>query len=132
MLLRHNIVFLFGSLAVGFLNYAYYPILGRILAPTSFGEIQVLTSFLSQIIIFLNVLGLVTVNIVATINASEQRDRLIMELERLAFFLSLLLLAASVIAGVPLQHFFHFSSALSFMLLALAIASTVPLTFRSA
>jgi O-antigen/teichoic acid export membrane protein len=130
--LRHNTVVFTGSLAIGFLNYLYYPVLGRLMAPSGFGEIQVLASLLAQIVIFLNVFGLLTVNIVANYNDARQRNRLIVELEKLALVISLVFLAASLVFGTLLQRFFHFGSSTPFALLTLAVAASVPLTFRSA
>ena len=130
--LRQNAVFFLGSLAVGFLNYLYYPVLGRLLPPDNFGEVQVLASLLAQIAIFLNVFGLLTVTITANDENVPRRNRLIMELEKLAVGLSGLLLLGSGIGCIALQRFFHFSSPAPFIILMCAVAATVPLTFRSA
>lgn len=130
--MRHNAVFFVGSLAVGALNYLYYPVLGRLLAPSSFGEVQTLFSLFAQIVIFLNVLGLVAINIVANYDDSVRGRRIILELEKLAIILSLAVLAAAALAGHALETFFHFGSAMPFAILALAIMVSVPLTFRSA
>jgi O-antigen/teichoic acid export membrane protein len=42
--LRQNAILFVGSLAVSVLNYAYYPVLGRLLKVEEFGEVQVLIS----------------------------------------------------------------------------------------
>ena len=130
--IRHNAVFFIGSLSVGALNYLYYPVLGRLMVPGSFGEVQVLASMLLQITIFLNVLGLITVNIVANYDNVQKRNRIIMELERLALAISAVLLLATVLGGMTLKHFFRFDSPIPFAILMLAIIATVPLTFRNA
>lgn len=129
---RYNAIFFVGSMAVGFLNYLFYPVLGRLLHPGSFGEVQALASLFAQIAIFLNVLGLITVNIVANYENAAVRNRVILELERLAVLIGLALLIIAVGAGGMLKHFFHFSSMWPFSALALAILVSVPLTFRSA
>ena len=59
--LRHNSVFFISAVAVGALNYLYYPIMGRLLNTAQFGEVQTLISLFLQIAIFLSVLGLVTI-----------------------------------------------------------------------
>jgi len=120
-----------GSVAVGALNYLYYPILGRLLTPAAFGEVQALVSFFLQLSIFLTVLGLVTVNIVANYRDDARRNDVIFELERVALVASLLLLGASALYRHQLQHFFQFGDSLPFVILALAIVVSVPFTFRS-
>lgn len=129
--LRHNMIFLFGALAIGGLNYLYYPIMGRMLAPGSFGEVQALFSMFAQITIFLNVLSLLTVNIVVNYSDNARRDRVILELEKLSVGISIVLLAATLLSATVLQDFFRFGSGLPFVMLALAVLISTPLTFRT-
>ena len=130
--LKHNAIFFFGSVAVGILNYAYYPILGRLMEPASFGEIQVLVSLFLQFTIFLNVLSLVTVAITVNYIDKVKADRMIFELEKLAAYLALGLLALSIIGGEFLRQQLRFESMLPFVALTLAMLVSIPLTFRSA
>lgn len=129
---RYNAILFIGSLAVGFLNYLYYPVLGRLLEPSSFGEVQTLFSLFAQIAILMNVFSLVTVNIVANYKDSPMSKQLILELEKIAVALSFIVLIATSIGSVALQNFFRFESAVPFILLATAIVVTVPLTLRNA
>jgi len=129
---RHNAVFFAGSVGVGALNYLYYPILGRMLSPAAFGEVQTLVSFFLQLTIFLTVLGLVTTNISANYENVEQRNRVIFDLERIALVVSFVLLAASVLASSQLQRFFRFDDSMPFVILVLAVVVSVPFTFRGA
>lgn len=130
--LKHNAIFFFGALVAGGLNYIFYPIVARLLNTDSFGEVQALFSLFAQINIFLNVLGLIAVNIVVNNAHSQQRDQLIAELEKLALLLGGLLLLASLLAGANLERFFHFTTMWPFVALGAAVLVTVPLTFRSA
>lgn len=130
--LRHNAIFFIGTLSIGVLNYLYYPVLGRMLAPNSFGEVQTLFSLFAQIVIFLSVLGLVTVNITTNYHDSTKGKLVILELEKLSIMVSIIILVVSVIAGDQLRQFFNFSSAVPFIILALALVASVPLTFRNA
>lgn len=130
--LKHNAIFFAGSVAVGALNYAYYPVLGRLMNPSAFGEIQVLVSLFLQFTIFLNVLSLITVTITVNYTDSEKAHRMIFELEKLASYVALGLLIFSIVAGGFLQHLLHFASPLPFVSLALAMLTSIPLTFRSA
>lgn len=130
--LKDNAVYLFGSIAVGAFNYLYYPVLGRLLAPSAFGEVQTLVSLFLQLGIFLSVLGLVTVNIVANYKDEAQRNALVLEFEKLAFVLSLGLLALTIIFQSKLQEFLQFESPWPFVILMLSLVATVPFTFRGA
>lgn len=129
---RHNAIFFFGSVAVGALNYLYYPILGRLLEPAVFGEVQALVSIFLQLTIFLNVLSMITVNIVSNYDDSQKANKVVSELEKLALLLSMALVVVVVIGMQPLQHFFKFESGLPFVALALAFVVSVPLAFRTA
>ena len=125
-------IYLVGSIAVGVLNYLYYPVLGRLLSPTAFGEVQTLVTLFLQISIFLSVLGLVTVNIVANYKDENMRNALVLEFEKLGFAVSVALLFVTVIFQSVLKHFLHFSSSLPFIILMVSIVTTVPFTFRGA
>jgi O-antigen/teichoic acid export membrane protein len=130
--LKHNAVFFFGSVAVGALNYIYYPILGRLLPPAAFGEIQVLVSLFLQFTIFLNVLTLITINIAVNYKDSAKAHRMMFELEKLSSYFALGILAFSIVAGEFLRSSLKFDSMLPFVALALAMTASIPLTFRSA
>lgn len=129
---RHNAILFVGSMSMGLLNYLYYPVLGRLLHPGSFGEVQTLASLFAQVAIFLSVLGLLTVNIVANYEDVDKRNLVIMELERLAALLAIVLLVVTLLADSTLKHFFHFASVWPFPVLVLAVLVSVPLTFRGA
>ena len=129
--LRHNAVFFLGSLVVGVLNYAYYPIIGRMMTPAAFGELQVLVSLFLQFTIFLNVLGMITINIVASHKKSEKAHRIIFEIEKVAAYVALAILAASIAFGEFFRQQLRFDSMLPFVALALALLISIPLTFRS-
>jgi O-antigen/teichoic acid export membrane protein len=130
--LRYNAIFFFGSVIVGVLNYIYYPILGRLMTPASFGEVQALVSLFIQFTIFLNVLSMITVTIITNYKDSDQAHRVIFELEKLALYLALGILLLSIIGGEFLRTSLHFESSLPFVALALAVVVSIPLTFRSA
>jgi O-antigen/teichoic acid export membrane protein len=129
--LRHNLIFLVGSIAVGALNYLFYPVLGRLLGPSSFGEVQVLISLFLQLTIFLTVLSLVTVNITANYRDKSSRNEVVYELEKVALIISLFVFFSTFILGEPIKQFLNFDSSWPFVLLALALVITVPFTFRS-
>ena len=74
--LRNNAIFFAGSVLVGALNYLYYPLIGRLVSPATFGEIQTLVSLFLQFTIFLNVLGMITVNIMANYSNKEKAHQM--------------------------------------------------------
>jgi len=129
--LKHNAIFFIGSVLVGALNYAYYPILGRLMSPAEFGEIQVLVSLFLQFTIFLNVLGMITINITANYDSTAKAHRMIYELEKLAVFIAVGILVISIVAGGFFAQALQFDSSTPFIALALALVVSIPLTFRS-
>ncbi len=130
--LRHNAIFFAGSMAIGALNYLYYPILGRMLAPAAFGEVQTIVTLFLQLAVFLGVIGNLTVNIVANHPGEKAAQRTMMELERLALIVSVICLAVTAIIAPQLRNFFQFKDTLPFIVLAVAMVISVPATFRSA
>lgn len=129
--LKHNAIFFVGSVAVGALNYAYYPVLGRLMSPADFGEIQVLVSLFLQFTIFLNVLGMITINITANYDSTAKAHRMIYELEKLSVLVAVVILLISIVAGSFFAHILQFDSPAPFIALALALLVSIPLTFRS-
>jgi len=130
--LRNNAVLFVGSILVGFGNYVYYPVLGRIMPPAPFGEVQALAALFTQLSLFLIVLGQVTVNIVANYDDEEKKQHILFELEKFAFMLSIGLSIVLAAFSWQLRSFFHFESALPFILLLFSLDISVPLAFRNA
>jgi O-antigen/teichoic acid export membrane protein len=128
--LRHNAIYFVAAIAVGALNYLYYPVLGRLMEPAEFGEIQTLVSLFLQAIAYLTVMGLVTVHIVAN-RSSSDANRIVSELEKLATLIGLLLLFLTIVFSGRLERYFQFDSAAPFTLLGVAIIISVPYMLRS-
>lgn len=131
-LIRHNLIFFLGSISIGVLNYLYYPVLGRLLHPNTFGEVQALFSLFAQLTIFLNVLGLLTVNLIVNYRDDTLRDRVINELEKVSLLIGVGILGITALFHTQLRHFFHFTSALPFIFLACALVVSIPFMFRNA
>jgi O-antigen/teichoic acid export membrane protein len=130
--LRHNAVFFAGSLAVGALNYLYYPVLGRLLSPGTFGEVQTLVTLFLQLGVFLVVLSQVIVNIVANYESQARVNALVFEFEKLALLVSAALLCLALLFGRQLQSWLNFTSAWPFAVLGLAVLASVPFYIRGA
>lgn len=130
--MRHNAIFFFGSVAVGVLNYVYYPVLGRMLSVEAYGEVQALVSLFLQMLVFLVVMSQVTINVVANYTDEDKKRRVVYELEKLALLIALAMLVIVAVSAVKLRSFFQFDSIWPFIAVMGALAASVPLTFRSA
>lgn len=130
--IRHNAIFFIGSLAVSALNYAYYPVLGRLLSTSDFGEVQALVSLFLQAAIFLNVVSSVAVNIVSNEPNEAVRSRIIYELERFALVVALGGLSLVLIFAPQIQAFLQFEQVAPFFMLALVLLVSVPGALRNA
>jgi len=129
---RHNVIFFMGSLFISALNYLYYPILGRLMSTTDFGETQTLVSLFLQATIFLSVVGNVAVNIVTNERNTALRNRIIYELEYSAMLITLTILAVMVAFIPQLKTFLQFDQVGPFFVLALALVVSVPGALRGA
>lgn len=126
---RNNFTLFVGSLLVAFLNYLYYPVLGRLMPVEQFGEVQVLLSFLTQLSVVLTAFGLLTTNVV--VNEDKQKaNEIVTALSRAALYVSIGLLVVISIAAVPLQHALKFSSWVPFVLVGVAFIIGATLTFQ--
>jgi O-antigen/teichoic acid export membrane protein len=130
--LRNNAILFAGALLTGALNYLYYPVLGRLLTPASFGEVQTLISIFLQTTIFLGTMGLVTVGVVANHKDPAEQQELISELERFTFYIAGAVFILVLLLSLPLKHFFKFESAWPFVIVAATVVMGVPVAFRSA
>ncbi len=130
--IRHNAIFWVASLGVSFLNYLYYPVLGRLLDPTNFGETQTIISFMTQTGIFLQVLALVSVTIITKYQDKSEREAVSNELSRLTLLLSAILLISTIVFSPLLRDFFHFSSVTPFLVLAVFLFVSVPASLATA
>ncbi len=129
--MKNNAVFWMASLGVAFINYLYYPILGRLMRPTYFGETQTIISIFTQAAIFFQVLGLVGIGIITKYKNESDRTQITNELSRIALIFSVVLLLLTIIFVQQLKNFFHFTSISPFFALSLALLVSVPLAFAN-
>lgn len=130
--LRHNAVFFAGSMVVGALNYLYYPVLGRLLDPSTFGEVQTLVSLFLQLGVFLTVLSVVIVIVVTNTKDSRAAHTIIFEFEKLAVLVCAAACIMAVVFGRQLQQWLQFEQSLPFAILGLALLVSVPFYIRGA
>jgi|APMI01.1.fsa_nt_gi O-antigen/teichoic acid export membrane protein len=130
--MRMNAAFFAGSLFVAFLNYLYYPVVGRTLPKEAFGEVQVLVSFFMTFVVFLTVLSFVAVNIVVNEKKVEKAQEILQELERFALLIGIVLLVAMTFSANILQDMLKFDSPLPFIVVGLIVLVSIPVSFRNA
>jgi len=129
---KNNTIFFVGSVFVAFINYIYYPVVGRFLPVESFGEVQVLISFFLQLTVFLTVLGLVTTGVVVNEKDDRKSSVIVTELQKAALLVSLIAAISIVILSPVLQSLFKFQSSIPFMLIAVVFLVSLLLSFKSA
>ena len=130
--LRNNAIFFLGSAIVAFLNYLYYPILGRLMTVEDFGEIQALISILLLLSIFLGVFSYIKINLISNKENNKENKETIIELEKTALIFSLTLFMILLVFSPALKSYFHFESFYPFIGLAFLLPLGVPFTFRNA
>lgn len=130
--LRHNFIFFTGTFIAATLNYLYYPILSRLMGLEDFGEAQVLVSLFLQIAIFLGALNIVVANVTASSRSDREKNRIILELEKLALTVMSTIIVLSLIFIIQVQKFLQFRSAWPFVSLLAAVLLSLPLTLRNA
>jgi O-antigen/teichoic acid export membrane protein len=129
--LKNSAIFWSASLGVAFVNYLYYPVLGRVMQPVDYGEVQTIISIFNQISVFFQVLGLIGVGIIIRYPDEEIRTKINNEISRLAIAMSVLLLVAIAVLSPELKNFFHFQSISPFLGLSLSLLISVPLAFSN-
>lgn len=127
---RNNAIFLAGSLFVAFLNYLYYPVLGRLMDVSNFGEIQALLSIFNLLGMALAAFQIVIVNISA--NNKKASADIVRQFEYLALAFMTAVAVLFAVFSLKLQEFFNFSSYLPFVVLGIVLIFSVPVTFRQA
>lgn len=127
--LKYNIIFFIGTLSIAFFNYLYYPVISRLVSVSDFGEIQAWISLFMEFGIILTAFGYVITNIVR--NHESEKKVLLIELERIALGISIVIFFILSILSIYLKASFQFTSYIPFVALGLMIVLNVPATFRT-
>jgi len=130
--IKNNLIFFVGSVAIGALNYLFYPIIGRLLSAAEFGEVQVLISIFSLVILFITIFGSTTVNIVANVTNIAERDNIISQFNKFCTIISCVVLFFLVVLSPWLKTFFNFDSVLPFVFLGLLVPLSTSVILRNA
>lgn len=130
---RNNAVFFAASLLISLINYIYYPVLGRIMDISHFGEVQTLLSIINIAGMLLAALQIVIINISANQQKQSQKNTEIINQFEHATLLFMLVVAIIISAASPiLKNFFSFSSFVPFIILAITLLIGVSFGFRKA
>jgi O-antigen/teichoic acid export membrane protein len=130
--IRHNLVYFFGSSLVAVLNYLYYPVVGRLLSPADFGEVQAIISFFLQTAVLMQVLGLVTLGIIKKYPGERERAEVSAELEWLAILAGAVLFVLALLLTPWLTQFLNFRTPAPFVIFAVGIFIGIPTVFSNA
>lgn len=132
MFLKNYAVYFIGSMVVAVLNYAFHPVLGRLMNPADFGDIQAFISLLAQSAIIFGAFSVVEVNITTNTENPHERNAIISELQKIAFWVILAVFIILVISLSKLQSFFNFSSIYPLIGLAIILPISAANVFRNA
>jgi len=129
---RRYIIYFSGSMVVAFLNYLFYPILGRLLNPTDFGDIQALISLINQSAVIFGAFSIVTVNLTANVENPQERDAIISELQKVALWVIGVVFLILLFSIFKIKSFFNFSSIYPLVGLAVILSISAITIFKSA
>jgi O-antigen/teichoic acid export membrane protein len=119
-------------MVVAFLNYLFYPVLGRILSPADFGDVQALISLITQSAIIFGAFSVVAVNITTNTENPHERDAILAELQKMAFWIIGIVFILLLLSMTELRSFFNFSSIYPLVGLAIILPISAVTTFRNA
>ena len=116
-LVRSNGVMLLGTFVVSVLNYAFYPILSRLLSAAMLGEVQIIIAITTQLMFVVSIIRTVTINVLATTSGSSAQNKFIKESEK-ALWRTVLAGSAVILAVTPfLKKFLQLNSSSLLLLL---------------
>lgn len=129
--IHHNLVFFVGSLLIAVFNYLYYPVIGRLVSVSDFGEIQALISLFTQLGIILTAFGYVITNITNNAADSNEYKRLVIALEQITLVVCVILFLLLCAFSFTLQSSLQFTSIVPMIMVGFLIILNVPATSRT-
>ncbi len=127
--LRHNVIFFVGSMAVAVLNYAYHPIISRLLSVEEFGEVQAYFSLIAQIGIITGVFGRIVLNIRTNVDDNDAKENTVGQLYSLSTLITAILAFSLIILSPYLGAMLNLSGYMGLILTAGILLISVPITF---
>jgi O-antigen/teichoic acid export membrane protein len=132
LFLRRYFVFFAGSMLVAVINYLYHPVMGRLLSPADFGEVQVFLSLILQTGVIFGTFSIVAINITANVENETERNTLLYALQRICFAIITSLSVLMVVFMKDLNKFFNLDSDYLLYILILSLPFSLLYTFRNA
>lgn len=108
--MRDNAVAFIGALVAAGLNYLFYPILGRFLSTTQFGEVQVLATLTVQAGLIFGLARIAVIGEVLQAKTKAATTQIVQFAERLLLQLSIVLTLLAIAAAPLLAHFLQLRS----------------------
>jgi O-antigen/teichoic acid export membrane protein len=130
-LIRHNMVFFFGSLCIAAFNYLYYPVVSRMVSVSDFGQIQAIISIFMQLGILLTAFGYVVTHIINNEKSRDSSRIVILQIERVTLIIASVVLVFLCLSGYFLRSSLQFTSVLPFILVGLLVILNVPSASRT-
>lgn len=128
---RRYAIFFTGSMIVAFLNYIFYPVLGRLVSPSDFGDIQAFVLLATQSTVIFGAFSAIAVNTIANVEDSSERNAVISGLQKIVFLVIGVVLVFLLLFISQLKSFFNFSSIYPLIGLAVTLFITATTMFRS-
>jgi O-antigen/teichoic acid export membrane protein len=128
---KNNLIFFVGTFIVSVLNYAFHPILGRMMGAADYGEVQTLIALVAQVAVFQGMFGIVIINIVANGGDEQEKQSVISEIRKVALYSAAGLFAALLILSMFFKNFLQFNSVWPFLGVAAMIPLSVAITVRN-
>ncbi|MFM2415181.1 MAG: hypothetical protein RI911_874 [Candidatus Parcubacteria bacterium] len=114
-----------GAFLVAILNYAFYPILGRMLDLVSFGELQTLISILTLFGIVLGALVTIVVHAVASKGSVAEVADDLQKLQSVVATLTIIGVLVGILLIPALKMYLQFTSTFPFFLLYVCVFTTL-------
>lgn len=127
--LRHNVIFFIGSMAVAVLNYAYHPIISRLLSVDEFGEVQAYFSLIAQLGIITSVFGRIILNIKTNTTEDESSEETVNQLYTLSTLITVSIILVLLIGAPYIGVLFNLPGYIGLILTALILLISIPQTF---
>lgn len=127
--LRHNVIFFIGSMVVAVLNYAYHPIISRLLSVEEFGEVQAYFSLIAQIGIISGVFGRIILNIKTNVTEDDTKENVVGQLYSLSTLLTGALALGLVALSPYIGAILNLPGYLGIIITAVILLISIPLTF---
>lgn len=129
---RRYMVYFTGSMVVAVLNYLFYPVLGRLLTPSDFGDVQVFISLITQTGIIFGAFSVVAVNITANVGDVHERNAILAELQKICFYFVCAISIVLLLCFTKLNTFLNLNTAYPLIGVLAILFLSVNTTFRNA